>query len=73
VLFHRFIRRQAGGERNHDWMLRVERFSNGVANDQQEWVSPAIAMVIAGLRSDAVKLSILSKQEEWTWEALEKS
>jgi len=28
-------------------------------------------MVTTGLRSDAVKLSILFKQEEWTWEALE--
>ena len=70
-MVHRFITaRQAGDESNHEWVLRVEKLSDGVAYDRQECMSPAIAMVIAGLRSYAVKLSILFKQEEWMWEAL---
>jgi len=71
MVFHRFITaRQAGGECNHEWMLRVETLSDGVANDQQHCVWLAMAMVITGLKSNVVKLSILSKQE-WTWEAPE--
>jgi len=69
VVFHRVIRiRQAEDEGNHKWMLRVEKLSDGLANNRQECVSLAIAMVITGLRSAVMKLSILSKQEEWTWE-----
>jgi len=62
--------RQAAGETPHVWMVRVEG-TEGVITDQQERLGLAMSRTVNGLRSNSLRLSLLSQQAEWEWNSLE--